>query len=416
MLREVSNFSFFSLQSKKLSVREITRYIREKLESDYRLQGVWVEGEIADISQPSSGHLYFNLVDEEAVLRVVMWRSEVVQLERIPQSGEAVEVLGDVSVYDAGGQYQLYAREIRAAGEGERFQDFIKLKERLEAEGLFDPKRKRPLPEMPHRIGIVTSSTGAALMDVINVLRRRFPLVTLILSPTPVQGEGAPERIVQALQDLNAVSSPEVILVVRGGGSVEDLWAFNDEDVVRAVAGSHAPVVSGIGHDTDLILVDYAADVRAPTPSAAAEVATPDRVELQQDLQALVARMERAFKEQLDEANAELSEQFASLQWLSPRAKLANAKQRLDETELRMVLLLQNRLQLEQSQISGLTKTLQAVGPEEVLLRGYAIVTRKEDGALVNLIGQVSHGDQLEIRISDGTIDAHVTAKDRKKR
>lgn len=411
MLREMSSFSLFSIQSKPLSVAEITRYIREKLESDYRLQSIWVRGEVAQISQPSSGHLYFNLVDPEATLRIVMWRSEAARLTRIPQAGEAVEVLGDVSVYEAGGQYQLYAREIRPAGEGERFKEFLRLKERLEAEGLFDPARKQPLPEMPERIGVVTSPTGAALRDVIQVLRRRFPLVVLTLSPTPVQGEGAPERIVQALADISHVVNPDVILLVRGGGSAEDLWAFNDEGVVRAVANSEIPVVSGIGHETDLILVDFAADLRAPTPSAAAEIATPDREELLLDLRALVDRMERIFTERLQEARALLSGHIASLRWVSPRARLASAKQRLDETELRMMSLFQSRMQLRRSEISGLTKTLHAVGPEAVLGRGYAIVTRKEDRVLVSKIGQVDRGDPVEIKISNGIVDAQVTGR-----
>lgn len=411
MLRDVTFFSFSSLQSKTLSVSEITRYIREKLESDFHLQSVWVTGEIANFSRPSSGHLYFNLVDADAALKVVMWRSEVERLTHIPQAGEAVEVLGEVSVYEAGGQYQLYARDIRQAGEGERFQEFMKLKERLEAEGLFDPDKKRPLPEMPERIGVVTSPTGAALRDVINVLNRRFPLLTLVLSPTPVQGEGAEERIVLALDVLNQFSKPDVVLLVRGGGSVEDLWAFNSENVVRAVAGSKAPSVSGIGHETDLILVDFAADVRAPTPSAAAEVATPDRDDLLRSLAEMRERLVRAFQERLEEANGALTEQLGTLRWLSPRARLANAKQRLDETEMRMRTLIQNRILLQKAEVSGLGKTLQAVGPEAILQRGYAIVTRKEDGKLVNQIDRVSEGDPLDIRISDGSIEAEVITK-----
>ena len=266
MLRLMSYFQTFGLEPKIWSVVDLTRYVRQTLETDYRLQDLWVKGEAFNVSRPSSGHLYFTLKDSEASLRCVMWRSEVADLTALPRDGEAIEVHGRISVYEAGGQYQLYADDIRPAGIGALFEEFIRLRDRLEKEGLFDPERKRPLPEWPKRIGVVTSPTGAALRDVLNVLRRRYPLLEVILAPTAVQGDEAPGGIVSALAALNTYSDPDVILLVRGGGSIEDLWAFNDEGVARAIAASEAPVVSGVGHETDVIIADYVADVRAPTP------------------------------------------------------------------------------------------------------------------------------------------------------
>ena len=261
--------------SPRWTVTDLTRYLRQLLEADSSLQGVWVQGEISNLSRPSSGHIYFTLKDSGASLRCVMWRNEAARLRFAPQDGMAIEAHGSISIYEAGGQYQLYADILRPLGEGALYQEFLRLKALLEAEGLFDPARKRSIPEFPRRIGIVTSPTGAALRDMLNTLRRRLPLAEVILAPTPVQGDEAPPGIVAALRSLNRVAAPDVILLARGGGSIEDLWAFNDERVVRAVTESAAPVITGVGHETDFTLADFAADLRAPTPTAAAELATP---------------------------------------------------------------------------------------------------------------------------------------------
>jgi exodeoxyribonuclease VII large subunit len=276
------------------TVSDLTRYLRELLENDFNLQDLWVEGEVSNISRPSSGHLYFTLKDAGASLRCVMWRNAVLRQAYLPGDGEAVEVHGAIGVYEAGGIYQLYADLLRPAGEGALFQEFLRLKARLEAEGLFDPARKRPLPAWPATIGIVTSPTGAALRDMLDTTRRRFPLARVVLAPTPVQGDEAPAGIVSALERLNRLVGPALILLARGGGSIEDLWAFNDERVVRAVVASQAPVITGVGHETDFTLADFAADLRAPTPTAAAELATPDQAELRLDLAAARSRLESA--------------------------------------------------------------------------------------------------------------------------
>ncbi|HLF80853.1 MAG TPA: exodeoxyribonuclease VII large subunit, partial [Anaerolineales bacterium] len=317
----MSQLAMLGLQDRIWTPGELNRHVRQLLEGDYRLQDLWVAGEIANLSQPASGHLYFSLTDGSANLRCVIWRSEAEGLPRLPRDGEAVEVHGHLSVYEAGGQYQLYADRIRLAGEGELFQEFMRLKQKLEGEGLFDPERKRPLPRWPKRLGVVTSPTGAALRDVLNVLSRRYPLVEVVLSPTPVQGEAAPAAIAQALAALDQQPACDVVLLVRGGGSMEDLWAFNTEQVVRAVAASRAPVISGIGHETDVILADFAADRRAPTPSAAAELGTPDRQDLAVEIGQLTRGLRRAWQGRRQALRQRLGEARAALATLAPQAR-----------------------------------------------------------------------------------------------
>jgi len=388
------------------AVGDLTQYIRQVLESDYRLQDMWVTGEVSNVSRPSSGHLYFTLSDENAALRCVMWRPRVARQTHIPRDGELLEVLGHISVYEAGGQYQLYAESLRPAGEGARFAEFLELKARLEAEGLFEPERKQPLPEWPNTIGVVTSPTSAALRDVVNVLRRRFPLVTLLLSPTQVQGDDAPAGVVNALESLNQDGRSDVLLLIRGGGSMDDLWTFNHEDVVRAVAQSTVPVVTGIGHETDVILADFAADLRAPTPSAAAEIATPNREILREDLAFKRSDLNQIFREHLQSLRQSLEMWSIRLKFASPRAHVASKQQRLDEFMSRAENAVEYRMTLSLTAITGLEKTLQAVGPSTVFARGYAVVTLAENGQVVRSITQVSPGDPLQIQVQDGTFNA----------
>ncbi len=408
ILRVMSVLSLFGLQSAIWSPSQLNRHIRQVIESDYRLSDLWLAGEVANLSHPASGHLYFSVRDSEAAVRCVMWRPEVARLRRLPRDGEAVEAHGHLSVYEAGGQVQLYSDQIRFAGEGELYQEFLRLKAALEAEGLFDSDRKRALPTWPRRIGVVSSPTGAALRDVANVLSRRYPLAELILSPTPVQGEAAPAAIVEALRAVNEYSRPDVILLVRGGGSMEDLWAFNTEAVVRAIVDSNAPVVTGIGHETDVNLADFAADRQAPTPSAAAEIATPDRAELAAELIQIRQRLARAWRQQREALHSQLAEQRVALGLGSPQARIANARQRSDDLARRLVAALRHELALRQAALRGLIQTLSAVGPETVLARGYAVVRRLADGEVVRSIAQVTAGDSLGVRVSDGSFGARV--------
>jgi len=398
--------------SPRYTVTDLTRRLRFLLESTPDLQGIWVEGEISNFSRPSSGHVYFTLKDAGAQLRCVMWRNDVARLTFAPTDGMRVEAHGNISLYEAGGQYQLYADLLRPLGEGALFAEFLRLKALLEAQGLFDPARKRPIPERPRRIGIVTSPTGAALRDMLNTLRRRSPLVEVILAPTPVQGEEAPPAIVAALQTLNRVAAPDVILLARGGGSIEDLWAFNDARVVRAVAESRAPVITGVGHETDFTLVDFAADLRAPTPTAAAELATPLT---RADLQAYLLQMEQSLLTEIQAALEELRQALAwhesRLRLLSPARRLQGDRQRLDDLARRLEVAQARGLALTTERLKSLESRLGALNPLAVLARGYAIVTRKSDGRLVMQTSAVLPGDDLSIRVQDGEFDARVVGK-----
>ncbi|MEZ0396240.1 MAG: exodeoxyribonuclease VII large subunit [Anaerolineales bacterium] len=395
------------------TVTELTRYLRRLLEGDDSLQAVWVQGEISNFSRPSSGHVYFTLKDAGAQLRCVMWRSEAARLRFLPQDGMGVEAHGRIGVYEAGGQYQLYVDALRPLGEGALYQEFLRRKAVLEAEGLFEAGRKRPLPERPRRIGIVTSPTGAALRDMLNTLRRRNPLVEVVLAPAPVQGDEAPPALVEALARLNRLAAPDVILLARGGGSIEDLWAFNDERLVRAVADSPAPVVSGVGHETDFTLVDFAADLRAPTPTAAAELATPlTRQDLQAGLLEIQTWMQARMAALCERQRSRLTNAAERLRFFSPVRRLQTERQRLDEAARRLAAAQAHRLQLAAERLRGLESRLQALSPLGILERGYALVTRRRDGRLVTSRAQVTAGEVLAVRVRDGSFAARVSEEE----
>ncbi len=389
------------------TVSELTHYLRDLLESDEYLQELWVEGEVSNLSRPASGHLYFTLKDAGASLRCVMWRNAVLQQRFLPKDGDAVQVHGSISVYEAGGNYQLYADMIRPAGEGAMYQQFLELKSRLEAEGLFDAARKRPIPRWPHTIGIVTSPTGAALRDMLNTIRRRYPLVNVVLAPTPVQGEEAPAGIIAALEALNRLARPDVILLARGGGSIEDLWAFNDERVARAILSSESPVITGVGHETDFTIADFTADLRAPTPTAAAELATPNQVDLRLALAELRKRLIQATATRLSLYRSRLETASNRLNLRSPRTRIRRDRQRLDEIIHRGLISLKHLFEMHRAHLSGMELRLYALNPHAVLERGYAIVTRF-DGQIVRSVLQVRPDDDLSVRVSDGSFGARV--------
>ncbi|MCS7324757.1 MAG: exodeoxyribonuclease VII large subunit [Anaerolineae bacterium] len=396
------------------SVSALTEYVKALLEGDPELHDLRVQGEIAQISRPTSGHLYFTLKDEHAQLRCVMWRNWALRLDFTPKVGDAVIVRGNLGVYERDGQYQLYANAMVLQGAGALQGALEALKRRLAAEGLFDPARKRPLPAFPRVLGIVTSPTGAALQDVLNVLRRRYPLVTVVLAPTLVQGDEAPVRIVRALARLNELHGelrPDVILVARGGGSAEDLSAFNDERVVRAVAQSSIPIISGVGHEIDVTLTDFAADQRAPTPSAAAEVLTPDLAELRQQIDDLAERLQNAAGRQFRSARQRWAQLARALQLLQPGARLAAQRARLEQLRLQLERAKQHRLERARLALRALTQQLHALSPQAVLARGYAIVRRADDGRVVRAVHEVQPDVLLQITLHEGEIVARVVAE-----
>lgn len=396
--------SFFSAQSsQQWTVSRLTFYIRKLLEENEILQDVWVQGEISNLSRPASGHIYFTLKDQSAALKCVMWKTSAMRLNLTLQNGMAVEVHGKIGIYEISGQYQLYADQIRPVGEGALYQEFLRLRSMLEAEGLFAPERKRPIPVFPHKIGIITSATGAALRDMLNTLRRRMPLVQVILAPSPVQGVEAPPALVKAIESLN-VQSPDVILLARGGGSIEDLWAFNDERVVRAVAASDAPIICGVGHETDFTLSDFAADMRAPTPTAAAELATQITIiDLRAELQSYQSRLVSSTLNLLAEKRTLLSSLASQLRYVSPDRRIQSERQRVDELARRAHSSLIHHFQLQSSHVKGMQKRLEALNPLAVLARGYAVVTRKDDNSVVSRVAQAS--DEMKVRVSDGEFE-----------
>ena len=390
-----------------LTVGDLTRYLRQLLESDDVLRDVWVQGEVSNIARPSSGHIYFTLKDANAALKCVIWKTNALRLRLPLQNGMAVEAHGYISLYERDGAYQLYVDAARLAGEGLLYQEFMRLKARLEAEGLFDPERKRALPARPRRIGIATSPTGAALQDMLNTLRRRYPLAEVLLASCAVQGEEAPPQIVAALGALNRLGA-DVILLARGGGSLEDLWAFNDERVVRAVAASQAPVVTGVGHETDFTLSDFAADLRAPTPTGAAVLATPDRADLRAELERTLGLLDAALLDGLDLRRRALHEAAGQLEHNSPRWRISNDRQRLDALTERLQRNALHNLALRRVMTDSARSRLLALNPLSVLGRGFAVVTHQ--GAVVRSSAQLAPGDAVQVRLARGAFDARVEA------
>ena len=392
----------YSRRMQALTVSEITECIKRLLDEYPPLQDLWVEGEVSNCVTSSAGHMYFTLKDAGAQLRCVLWRSRVPCLEHLPADGEAVVAHGHIAIYKVRGTYQFYIDQVRRAGTGDLFLQFQLLKDKLQQEGLFAEERKRPLPPFPRLVGVVTSPTGAAIRDILHVLGRRYPLAEVLLAPTAVQGDDAPPQIVAAIKALNHHGKADVVIVARGGGSLEDLWAFNDERVARAIAASRIPVISGVGHETDYSISDFVADVRAPTPSAAAELAVPDqaalRTQLLQHRDSLAAESSRFIAENRRRAD----HSSALLRRASPRPLVDRWRQNLDEIRERMTRLLEHRSALLREQLSSMRLRLQTLNPQETLERGYAIVLRADTGTVVTRTAQVTAGDAIDVRVSDG--------------
>jgi len=401
-MRQINLFS----APEPMTVSDLTRYIREMFEVDYRLQDVWVEGEVSGLTRHTSGHIYFTLKDASAQIACVMWKNVAWTFGDLLSHGDQIVAHGKVSVYETRGQYQLYVDRVQPKGLGDLHAQFELLKAKLQAEGLFAPERKRSLPEFPHRIGLVTSPTGAVIRDICNVLARRWPLVEVLLAPTQVQGDDAPPQIVAALDTLYRRDDLDLIIVARGGGSLEDLWAFNDERVARQIAQSPVPVVSGVGHEVDFTIADFVADLRAPTPSAAAELVTPDRMELKAQVDVLRSKLVSAIQDDLRDRRAAVQSQARALAHLSPQQQLANLRQRADDLISQATSSVAHLLQLRRARLTGALARLDALNPLAVLQRGYAVVRR--EGQLVHSVSQVSPGDRLSVHVSDGDFEATV--------
>ncbi len=406
------------------TVSQINNYIKELFEIDFVLQDLWIEGEVSNFSRSAAGHAYFTLKDQAASshdvaavsshgvtaasIRCVMWRSVAARQAYFPQNGEAILAHGRISVYEVQGTYQFYVDALRPAGLGVLHLQFEALKKRLEAEGLFASDRKRPLPPFPRCLGVVTSPTGAALRDILHVLGRRYPLVEVILAPTLVQGDKAPLQIVAAIEALNEHTDAEAIIVARGGGSLEDLWAFNDERVAQAIYSSRLPVISGVGHETDFTIADFVADVRAPTPSAAAEIAVPDQGELWGTLHLRRNRLVTLIGGQVAERRSAVESQERVLSRLSPQAKIVSHRQRIDELTRAASASLAHQLALRRERLRGHFLRLQSLSPFATLDRGYSITRQLKTGEIVKSVAQVATGDRIETQVSDGKFEGLV--------
>jgi exodeoxyribonuclease VII large subunit len=389
------------------TVTDLTAYIRELFELDFRLQEVRVRGEITNFTRARSGHLYFTLKDDRAQLKCAMWRNWAERLRYAPQEGDAVLATGRLSVYEAGGLYQLYAESLEPAGRGDLALAFERLKAQLAAEGLFDADRKKIIPSRPAKIGLVTSTDGAALRDILNVLQRRWPLVSVLLAPTLVQGRDAPGGIIRALKWLDGRDDVETIILARGGGSPEDLACFNDEGLARAIAACRRPVISGIGHETDFTIADFVADLRAPTPSAAAELAVPARAEVLGQVTGLALSLDEQVRDRIASARLALSALRREIVYLSPLHRLNNSRQRSDALANRLDAAITRRLDRAQHRLGLSQVRLVTVSPQATLARGYAVV-RTAEGQIVRSVAQVGPGDLLAVQVVDGAFAARV--------
>jgi len=392
------------------TVSELTRSIKVLLEGT--LPPVAVMGELSNVKLHSSGHLYFTLKDESSQISGVMWRSRVAGLTFQPADGMKVLVSGRVTVYEVRGVYQLDANSLRPAGAGELQMAFDALKQKLSAEGLFDSARKRALPRLPSRIGIVTSTTGAVLQDILTVLRRRYPLVTVVVNPAKVQGEGAASEIARALAEFNEFGALDVIIVARGGGSLEDLWAFNEEVVARAIAASRIPVVSAVGHETDFTIADFVADLRAPTPSAAAEMVVPDRRAILEIVRDSWYSIGSSMEEALTVRRDTIRHLLASYAFNRPVDALRQSSQRVDELMRSLARAGSHYLALTDSRLAGLRDRIAALDPALALKRGYVMVLR--DGRIVGSSLGLAADDNVDLRFHDGMVHSTVTGSERR--
>jgi len=381
------------------SISEINKQIKQLLESNFT--SLWLEGEISNFKHHSSGHMYFSLKDADSEIRAVMWRGINQSLRFRPEDGMQVLVEGDISVYEVRGQYQVNVRQMQPAGAGELQLAFEQLKRQLQEEGLFEESRKRPIPAYPLTIGVVTSATGAAFRDILNVLKRRAPYVHVILAPARVQGKEAAPEIVRGIEQLNSLEEPDVIIIGRGGGSLEDLWPFNEEMVARAVVQSRLPVISAVGHEVDFSISDFCADYRAPTPSAAAEIVARDSQELAGELRGTVDLLRNRLRGKIEQLQSRLQHLESHYAFRLPKQQLSTMAQRLDELHSRLEQHIIVRIRERNRFVENLERQLQLMHPERILKRGYS-VTRNEAGAIIRSATELETGHMIHTQYSEG--------------
>jgi exodeoxyribonuclease VII large subunit len=389
-------------------VTEILYYLKTILEIDERTSDVYIRGEVSNCVTSANGHTYFRLKDAGGIVDCALFKNNAIKQRHKPVNGTNYIMHGYLSVYEQQGKLQFYVDSVQPDGIGKLALEFEILKQRLEDEGLFAPERKRPLPERPRVIGVVTSPGAAAFQDILNVLRRRYPLVQVILSPTLVQGDNAPPQIVAAIQALNALPEVDVIILARGGGSIEELWAFNDERVARAVFASRLPIISGVGHEIDFTIVDFVSDMRAPTPSAAAELASPDVQDLQTAVLTLEDSLYTNFQYLLDEYSSEVSELERRLLLASPAGRITQLRQRIADALGKADRELSHRLQVNKLEISSLESRLKVLNPQQILERGYAIVTDSDSSTVISDISQIAKTTNIRVRVKNGEFEAEV--------
>ena len=394
------------------TVKQVNSYIKNMFTQDYMLNRIYVKGEVSNCKYHTSGHIYFSLKDESGTIACVMFAGQRGGLSFHMREGQQIIVLGSVNVYERTGSYQLYAQEIRLDGEGTLYEKYQMLKQELEEMGMFAPEYKKAIPRYAKRIGVVTAPTGAAVRDIMNISARRNPYVQLLLYPAQVQGEGAKESIVRGIRMLET-KNVDVIIVGRGGGSIEDLWAFNDECVARAIFDCQVPVISAVGHETDVTIADYVADLRAPTPSAAAELAVWDYRQLQGYLDECRLRMNRSMTGTIRINRLRLKELDVRLSYLHPRHKLQDQQQRLIELEEELRTLMRDRVKEARHRLAIQIEKLNGLSPVRKLNQGFAYV-EEADGGVVKSIRQVEKGDELTVYVTDGLIRTSVKAVQKK--
>ncbi len=412
-------------------VSEITRLIRVALENEFG--SLWIEGEISNLRRPSSGHLYFTLKDEGAQIAAVFFKGGQRAVAFELKDGLKVRIYGEISVYEASGQYQIIVRKVEEAGKGSLQEAFEALKKKLAAEGLFDESRKKPIPVLPRHVGIVTSPTGAAIHDILSILSRRFPNLHIVIAPVKVQGEGAAQEIAAAIDLFNARGGIDVMIIGRGGGSLEDLWCFNEEIVARAIARSQIPIISAVGHEVDFTISDFVADLRAPTPSAAAELMVGQKMAFEETLRQFSMRLARALRQQAQEMRSRLRIAAGSYVFREPRNLVRQYAQRIDAIRTAMIGALQSagrdrRERLDRSglrmvhgmelrtaglrqDVRRLASQLKALSPLAVLDRGFSI-TRSKDGEIVRDVSDVNVGEILQTQVARGILESKVTSKE----